>query len=109
FAFRGRTTLALLVSLLAAGTAAAQNQGYSVWLHRHDGGGGWSSGGHYSRSYPGYHYPGLAYTFGAPAECYQTSYPPRSNANYGYAYMRWPIREIPEPDLTGGRNVQTAK
>ncbi len=71
FAISGLTTLSLLVSLLAAGSAAAQNEGYSVWLHRYDSGGGWASGGHYSHRHPVYYYSAPAYTYGAPADGYQ--------------------------------------
>jgi uncharacterized protein (TIGR03000 family) len=71
FAIRGLTTVALLVSLLAAGSAAAQNQGYSVWLHRNDSGGGRGSGGYYSGRQPVYYYSAPAYTYGAPADGYQ--------------------------------------
>ena len=36
FAMSEVSTLAVLGSLLAVGSAAAQNQGYSVWLHRNE-------------------------------------------------------------------------
>src|SRR5262245_55536264 len=90
FGIRGLTTPALLVSLLTAGTAVAQNQGYSVWLHRHDSGGGWGSGGFFSRSYPSYYYRAPAYTYGAPADGYQALYPPQSDAYYGDTSTTWP-------------------
>jgi uncharacterized protein (TIGR03000 family) len=47
----GLISLTVLGWLLSAGSAAAQNQGYSVWAHRHDGGGGWSGGGWRSRGF----------------------------------------------------------
>src|SRR6266404_8674517 len=90
FAISGLPTLALLVSLLAAGSAVAQNQGYSVWLHRNDSGGGWGSGGHYSRRHPVYYYSAPAYTYGAVADGYQALYLPQSDAYPGYTSTTWP-------------------
>jgi uncharacterized protein (TIGR03000 family) len=47
----GLISLTVLGWLLSGGPAAAQNQGYSVWAHRHDGGGGGSGGGWRSRGF----------------------------------------------------------
>ena len=50
----GLIPLAVITWMLSAQPVAAQNQGYSVWAHRHDGGGGssWGSGGGWrSRSF----------------------------------------------------------
>ena len=77
----GLMALAVFGCLLSAGYAAAQNQGYSVWAHRHDGGGGGgrSSGGWRSRSYfvpqsPTYYYSAPAFTASAPITSSQSFY-----------------------------------
>jgi uncharacterized protein (TIGR03000 family) len=62
----GLIPLAVLGWLLPAGPAAAQNEGYSVWQHRFDSGGGGRSGG--GAGWRAWHY-----------------FTPPSNAYYGYA------------------------
>ena len=78
----GLIPLAVLGWLLSAGPAVAQNQGYSVWLHRYDGGGGWGSsggGGWRSRSFfvppsPAYYDYAPAFTASAPVARSQSYY-----------------------------------
>ena len=77
--------------LTLPGSAAAQNEGYSVWLHRNDARGGWSSERYYSPRHPVYYYSAPAYTYGAPADGYQALYPPQSDAYLGYTSTRWPV------------------
>ncbi|HEV3447735.1 MAG TPA: TIGR03000 domain-containing protein [Gemmataceae bacterium] len=57
------TALTMLVSVLVSSPAAAQNQGYSVWAHRNEGGGGGGGRGYFrSPSYePAYAPPVIAY------------------------------------------------
>src|SRR5437867_7763933 len=63
FTTTGLPALSMLVSVLVSSSAAAQNQGYSVWLHRNDGGGGGGGSSYYrSRSYaPAYAPPVTVY------------------------------------------------
>jgi uncharacterized protein (TIGR03000 family) len=66
--------LAVGAWLLSASPAGAQNQGYSVWLHRNDGGGGWSSAGRARWQSGGFSVPqSAAYYSSAPAYGYSMS------------------------------------
>jgi uncharacterized protein (TIGR03000 family) len=61
----GSVALTVLGWLLSASPATAQNQGYSVWIHKNDGGGSYSGGGGW-RSGGMYVPQGTAYYYSAP-------------------------------------------
>jgi len=66
--------LAVLSSLLWVSPAAAQNQGYSVWQHRYDGGGG---------SYRSSYVPSTSYY--SPAPAVNTATPVTQSVSYYYS------------------------
>jgi uncharacterized protein (TIGR03000 family) len=76
-------TLAVLGSLLAAGTAAAQNQGYSVWAHRN--GAGWTAPGYSSgpgNRYEGYRYIDALSDYSRYTDPYASGYGGRVNNDF---------------------------
>jgi uncharacterized protein (TIGR03000 family) len=73
----GLIPLAVLGCLLPATPAAAQNQGYSVWAHRNDGGsggGGWRSRSFFGSRSPAYYDYAPAFTASAPVTPSQSYY-----------------------------------
>jgi uncharacterized protein (TIGR03000 family) len=73
----GLVALAMLGWLLPARPAAAQNQGYSVWAHRNDGGsggGGWRSRGFSAPRSPAYYDYAPALAASAPVTPSQSYY-----------------------------------
>jgi uncharacterized protein (TIGR03000 family) len=79
-------TLAVLGSVLATGTAAAQNQGYSVWAHRN--GAGWTSPGYSSgpgNRYEGYRYIDSISDFSRYTDPYDSGYGGRVNNDFTVA------------------------
>jgi uncharacterized protein (TIGR03000 family) len=81
FTITGLPALTLLVSVLASSPAAAQNQGYSVWAHRYDGGGGGGYGRAYYRSqtYAPVYAPPVAVYSDQETERYYTALSPSSS------------------------------
>jgi|GEM_PF-3227951 len=87
-------TLAVLGSVLAAGTAVAQNQGYSVWAHRN--GAGWTAPGYSSgpgNRYEGYRYIDALSDFSRYTDPYDSGYGGRVN----YDFTVTNNTAIPEP------------
>jgi len=85
----GLIPLALLGWLLSAEPVAAQNQGYSVWYHRNDGGTGSRSRSSFVPQRPTYYDSSPAFAGTAPA---------MGSQSYYYGYYHAPSQASPAND-----------